>query len=57
MVLKKYLLIILIFLSTISYSQSDSINHKINQYKFTPQIAGGQIEATTFLYVLEFGGT
>ena len=39
-----------------SLSQTDSINHKITQYKFTPQISGGQIEATTLLYVLEVGG-
>jgi hypothetical protein len=55
MILLKYLLIILILLSSISYSQSDSIINKKAQYKFTPQISGGQIEATTFLYVTEFG--
>ena len=55
MVLLKYLLIVLILLSSISYSQSDSIKNKTVQYKFTPQIAGGQFEATTFLYVTEFG--
>jgi len=56
MVFLRYFFFLLVFLSSISYSQSDSIKHKTVHYEFTPQIAGGQIEATTLLYVLEVGG-
>lgn len=42
--------------SSNSFSQSDSVNYNKKSYQFTPQIAGGQIEVTTILYVLELGG-
>lgn len=51
----KYFLIFFLFYSSISISQTDSTNNDSKRYKFIPQIAGGQFEATTFLYVTEFG--
>ena len=40
----------------ISYSQTDSSKSNEERYRPTPRIAGGQIEATTILYVTEIGG-
>jgi hypothetical protein len=51
----KYFVIYCILFHAISFAQPDSINN-ISKYQFTPKISGGQIEATTILYVLEFGG-
>ena len=55
MTLTKYFVIVLLFLSLNSFGQSDSVRNNPVSYQFTPRIAGGQIEATTFLYVTEFG--
>jgi hypothetical protein len=49
-----YLLILLTVLPL--YSQTDSIFSENEKYLFTPQISGGQIEATTLLAVTEIGG-
>lgn len=44
------------FLSSNSFGQSDSTESNMERFQFTPRVAGGQIEATTLLYVLEVGG-
>jgi hypothetical protein len=44
------------FLSSNSFGQSDSTKSNVERFQFTPRVAGGQIEATTLLYVLEVGG-
>lgn len=51
----KYFFICFLFYYSFSFCQTDSTNNDSKHYKFTPQIAGGQFEATTFLYVTEFG--
>lgn len=45
-----------LFSISISYSQTDSSKSNEERYRPTPRIAGGQIEATTVLYVTEIGG-
>jgi hypothetical protein len=55
MYLLKYFLILLLLFGSVTFSQSDSTKSNVERFQFTPRVAGGQIEATTFLYVTEFG--
>jgi hypothetical protein len=52
----KYISTYLILLNFISFSQSDSTQSDLKGLRFEPRIPGGHIEATTLLYVTEFGG-